>query len=48
MAGETGAENSQFKGMARYFNSTTLTGRANVSISLWKRERVMLRQFCQF
>ena len=31
MAGDASAEASQFKGLARYFNSTTMAGRANVS-----------------
>nr|XP_027217392.1 uncharacterized protein LOC113809595 [Penaeus vannamei] len=30
MAGDAGVDSSQFKGMARYFNSSTMTGRANV------------------
>lgn len=37
MAGDTGVDSSQFKGLAKHFNSTTLTGRANVSggIMMW-------------
>ncbi|ROT81244.1 Up-regulated during skeletal muscle growth protein 5 [Penaeus vannamei] len=31
MAGDAGVDSSQFKGMARYFNSSTMTGRANVA-----------------
>jgi hypothetical protein len=32
MAGASHADESQFKGLSKYFNSTTSTGRANVSI----------------
>jgi hypothetical protein len=31
MAGASGAEDSQFKGFARYFNTTTNFGRRNIS-----------------
>lgn len=32
MAGDAHADEAQFKGLSKYFNSTTSTGRANVSI----------------
>jgi len=32
MAGASHVDESQFKGLSKYFNSTTSTGRANVSI----------------
>jgi hypothetical protein len=32
MAGDSHVDESQFKGLSKYFNSTTSTGRANVSI----------------
>jgi hypothetical protein len=32
MAGDAHVDESQFKGISKYFNSTTSTGRANVSL----------------
>ncbi|KAK3880895.1 hypothetical protein Pcinc_014635 [Petrolisthes cinctipes] len=31
MAGDAGVDSSQFKGLAKYFNGTTVAGRANVA-----------------
>jgi len=41
MAGDSHVDESQIKGFSKYFNSTTSTGRANVSmIQFWKYEWV--------
>lgn len=31
MAGDAGVDPSQFKGLARYFNASTISGRANIA-----------------